>query len=155
MNRNKPNRRDLGQGMVEFAIVFPLLLMLLFGIFEFGRIMFAYSIAISASREAARYGAAMLDTGGGIPQYEDCAGIRAAAKRIGQFSGIADAEITIQYSNETGIYSSVCPPSQEVSSADTISVTINASIIPVTPFGNFPAIPDAASSPYTKQTEAE
>ncbi len=149
MNRNKPNRRDLGQGMVEFAIVFPLLLMLLFGIFEFGRIMFAYSIAISASREAARYGAAMLDTGGGIPQYEDCAGIRAAAKRIGQFSGIADAEIVIQYSNETGIYSTVCPPSQEVSSADTISVTINASIIPVTPFGNFPAIPISSSSSRT------
>ena len=70
-----------GQGMVEFALVFPLLLLLLFGIFELGRIMFTYSATMAASREAARYGAAILDVGGGIPQYEDCAGIRAAAKR--------------------------------------------------------------------------
>jgi len=74
--------RNHGQGMVEFAIVFPLLLLLLFGIFEFGRIMFIYSAAVTASRDAARYGAAILDTGGGIPQYEDCAGIREALTLI-------------------------------------------------------------------------
>jgi len=125
------NRRDSkGQGMVEFAIVFPLLLMLLFGIFEFSRVMFAYSAAVSASREAARYGAAIRDIGGGIHQYEDCSGIREAAKRIGRYAGISDANITIQYSNGSGIYSTECPPSQEVNSADTISVTIDTSITP-------------------------
>lgn len=149
MGSKKKVRGSRGQGMVEFALVFPFLLLLLFGIFEFGRIMFAYSAAIAASREAARYGAAILDTGGGIPQYQDCAGIKAAAKRIGQYSGISDANISIQYSNESGVYSSVCPPTQEVQAADTISITINTSITPVTPIGNFPAIPISSSSSRT------
>ncbi len=138
-----------GQGMVEFALVFPLLLLLLFGIFEVGRIMFAYSATMAASREAARYGAAILDVGGGIPQYEDCAGIRAAAKRIGQYAGIDDANITIQYSNDSGVYSTSCPPSQAVQAADTISVSISTSVTPVTPVGNFNPIPINSSSSRT------
>jgi len=149
VNTKKAERGNHGQGMVEFAIVFPLLLLLLFGIFEFGRIMFVYSATVSASREAARYGAAILDTGGGIPQYKDCAGIREAAKRIGRYAGIKDADITIQYSNASGIYSTSCPPSQEVSAADIISVSINTSVIPVTPVGNFSSIPISSSTSRT------
>jgi len=138
-----------GQGMVEFAIVFPLLLLLLFGIFEFGRIMFVYSSAVTATREAARYGAAILDTGGGIPQYEDCSGIRDAAKRLGRYAGISDSDISIQYSNSSGIYSTSCPPSQEVMAADIISISISTSVVPVTPIGNFSAIPINSSSSRT------
>ncbi len=95
MNKKIGRNYTNGQGMVEFAIVFPLLLLLLFGIFEFGRIMFVYSSAVTATREAARYGAAILDTGGGIPQYEDCSGIRDAAKRLGRYAGISDSDISI------------------------------------------------------------
>ena len=146
LNRQKDS---IGQGMVEFAIVFPLLLMLLFGIFEFSRVMFAYSAAVSASREAVRYGAAIRDIGGGIAQYEDCTGIRDAAKRIGKYAGISDANITIQYSNGSGIYSTACPPTQEVISSDTISVTIDTTITPVTFFGNFSPIPINSSASRT------
>lgn len=149
MYKSKFKRGSRGQGMVEFAIVFPLLLLLLFGIIEFSRIVFAYSAAVSASREAARYGAAVLDTGGGIPQYEDCDGIREAAKRIGRYAGISDADITIQYSNESGIYSSVCPPSQEVTAADIISISINISVTPFAPIGKFPAIPISSNTSRT------
>lgn len=149
MARKNTQCGSRGQGMVEFALVFPLLLLLLFGIFEVGRIMFAYAAAMAASREAARYGAAILDTGGGIPQYEDCAGIKAAAKRIGQFAGIDDANISIQYSNGSGVYSTACPPSQDVQGADTISVSISTSVTPVTPVGNFSAIPINSTSSRT------
>jgi hypothetical protein len=138
-----------GQGMVEFAIVFPLLLLVLFGIIEFGRFMFTHSAAIAASREAARYGSAIQDIGGGIPQFEDCQGIREAAKRIGKFAGIEDGDITIQYSNESGVYSTSCPPGQEVGLTDSISVTVNTSISPLTPFGNFNSIPVSSSSSRT------
>ena len=138
-----------GQGMVEFAIVFPLLIVLIFGIFEFGRLMFTHSAAIAASREAARYGAAIQDIGGGIPQFEDCQGIRDAAKRIGKYAGIDDGDITIQYSDESGVYSTSCPPGQEVGVTDSISVTVNTSITPITPFGNFSSIPITSSSSRT------
>lgn len=149
MDKKRRREYNRGQGIVEFAIVFPLLLLLLFGIFEFSRIMFVYSSVVSASREAARYGAAIFDTGGGIPQYEDCMGIMEAAKRTGRYAGISDADITIQYSNDSGIYSSSCPPYHEVSSADVISISINTSVTPVTPIGNFPAIPISSSSSRT------
>lgn len=146
---NSGRERNNGQGMVEFAIVFPLLVVLLFGIFEFGRVMFTYSAAIAAAREAARYGSAIQDIGGGIPQFEDCQGIREAAKRIGKFAGIEDGDITIQYSNEYGVYSTSCPPEQEVGFTDSISVTVNTSVSPFTPLGNFGSIPISSSSSRT------
>ncbi len=143
------SRQDKGQSMVEFAIVFPLLLILIIGIFELGRAMFVYSITIAASREAARYGSAIQDIGGGIAQYEDCQGIRDAAKRIGKFAGINDGDITIKYSNDSGVFSSSCPPSQEISLADSITVTINTSISPITPMGSFTSFPITSSSTRT------
>ncbi len=149
MEKSVKQRGIRGQGMVEFAMVFPLLLLLLFGIFEFSRIMFTYSAVVAASREAARYGAAILDTGGGISQYEDCAGIKDAALRVGRFAGISDSDISIQYSNSSGIYSTSCPPTQEVSPADTISVTIDTSITPISIIGSFPPIPVNSSTSRT------
>ncbi|MCT4566679.1 MAG: pilus assembly protein [Maledivibacter sp.] len=43
-----------GQAMVEMAIVIPILLIILMGIFEFGRIFNTYIILTNASREGAR-----------------------------------------------------------------------------------------------------
>lgn len=43
-----------GQAMVEMAIVIPILLIVLMGIFEFGRIFNSYLILTNASREGAR-----------------------------------------------------------------------------------------------------
>jgi len=138
-----------GQGMVEFALVFPLLLFLVLGIIEFGRILFNYSAVVSASREAARYGAAIQDIGGGIPQYKDCEGIRDAAKRIGGSVGISDADITIQYSNTGGVYATACPPSQEVRLSDRIAVSVETTISPIVPMFRIPPIPIGSTSNRT------
>jgi hypothetical protein len=143
------SKPEKGQGMVEFAIVFPLLVILIIGIFEIGRVMFYYSVAIAATREAARYGAAIQDTGGGIPQYEDCQGIIDSARRFGKFAGISDSDITIQYSDDSGVYSTSCPPSQELGLTDYISVSVNTSISPITPMGSFDSIPVSSSSSRT------
>lgn len=43
-----------GQSLVEFALVLPLLILLLFGIIDFGRIFHAYLTIDHAGREAAR-----------------------------------------------------------------------------------------------------
>jgi hypothetical protein len=53
-----------GQGIVEFALVRPLLLVLMLGVIEFGRLLFFYSSTFTASREAARYGSAAGNVGG-------------------------------------------------------------------------------------------
>ena len=51
---NRPEAREQGQTLVEFALVLPLLILLLVGIFDFGRAIFAYNTINNAAREAAR-----------------------------------------------------------------------------------------------------
>jgi len=47
-------RRERGQTLVEFALVVPLFVLILAGIFDFGRAIYAYHTLLNASREAAR-----------------------------------------------------------------------------------------------------
>lgn len=49
------NKRHKGQTLVEFALTLPILLMLIFGIVEFGRAFQAWVTLENAAREAARY----------------------------------------------------------------------------------------------------
>src|ERR1700732_2863899 len=61
--RSQPARRPCrrhrrgsrgGQGIVEFAIVAPLLIFVVFGTIDVGRLMYTYNAISSASREGAR-----------------------------------------------------------------------------------------------------
>jgi Flp pilus assembly protein TadG len=135
---------EKAQGMVEFALVLPLLLLLVYGIIEAGRMLFIYSAALTSSREAARYGSAAGDIGGGIAHYADCAGIRAAAKRIGYWAGIQDADITISYDQGpgTGSYAS-CPLAldQAVQLGDRVQVRVVATYRPLIPLVHFSSFP--------------
>lgn len=54
--RNLRGRGSKGVALVEFAIVLPVLLLILFGIMEFGFMIYDKSIVTNASREAARRG---------------------------------------------------------------------------------------------------
>ncbi|MDX1521613.1 MAG: TadE family protein, partial [Anaerolineae bacterium] len=47
--------RGKGQSLVEFALILPVLLMLLLGIIEGGRIIWAYVTVQNAAKNAARY----------------------------------------------------------------------------------------------------
>jgi Flp pilus assembly protein TadG len=54
-----------GAAIAEFALVLPLLAFLLFGMIEFGLVLFNKQVITNASREAARAGIVVdLDTGG-------------------------------------------------------------------------------------------
>lgn len=74
--KRTPNER--GATLVEFAIIVPLLLLLLFGIIEFGRIITEFTTIRTAAREGARF-ATTVETTGGVPNYRNCSGIIAAA----------------------------------------------------------------------------
>ncbi len=93
-------RLENAQTMVEFALVFPFLLLLTYGIIEFGRMIFIYTEVTGAAREGARYGAA-AGTVGTIPQYADCAGIQAATQSKALF--ITFSSISISYDNGPGV----------------------------------------------------
>lgn len=58
MISNRDRRAQHGVAMVEFAIALPLLLLLLLGVAEFGRMLFHYNSVLQASRDASRYAAA-------------------------------------------------------------------------------------------------
>src|SRR5688572_7748911 len=90
-------KKNRAQAMVEFAIALPILLMLLYGILEAGRLLFLYSTIVTASRQAVRYGSATGIGTGGVLRYQDCAGIRAAANRADFLNAFDDNDIHIYH----------------------------------------------------------
>lgn len=64
-------KREEGAAMIEFALVLPLLLMILFGIIEFGLVLFRQEVITNASREGARFGILIGDPRPSTAQIED------------------------------------------------------------------------------------
>jgi len=98
MTKYKLFRSENAQTMVEFALVFPIVLLITYGIMEFGRMLFMYTALTSAAREGARYGLASGVGPNGIVQYADCAGIRKAVRSAAFLISIPnDADIEIKW----------------------------------------------------------
>lgn len=92
-------RSNKGASVVEFALIAPLLFLLLFGVIEFGRIIITYTGVFTAAREGARYGTTVGDNDDGIPRYADCDGIRTAARAKTPLVTLTDGDIQIWYDN--------------------------------------------------------
>jgi Flp pilus assembly protein TadG len=92
--------RERAQAIAEFAIVLPILMMILVGIFEAGRMVFIYAAVNNASREAARYASAfgLNDAPTPVEKYRDCAGIIDRARRSAFFTPLT---VTIAYDHGT------------------------------------------------------
>lgn len=75
-----------GQGLVEFALIFPILMLLLVAIFDVGRLVFAYNDITNAARVGARV--AIVNQASGAAQ---AATINQAAL------GLANADVTVSY----------------------------------------------------------
>jgi len=86
-----------GQGLVEFALILPALLLVVVSIIDFGRLMFTISSVASASRDAARYGASVGADASGVAHYQDCAGIREAIQRLSFF---VELDVLIEYDTD-------------------------------------------------------
>ena len=106
------SKRDRGAVMVEFALVLPLLVMLLVGIIQFG---LAYSAQVSISG-AAREGARALALG------ESALDVEAA---VDGARGVAKV---------TGVDQTACPENATSDSTDYATVTVNATFEFAIPF---------------------
>src|SRR6266498_441456 len=95
-------RGSQAQALVEFSLVIVILLMVIYGILEVGRLIFIYSSVVTSAREAVRYGALVGVNEAGDPFYQDCAGIRNTAKKVGFFLNLQDADLLIQYDTGPG-----------------------------------------------------
>ncbi len=95
----KTKKLGIAQSVLEFALIFPLLLVVVVGTLEIGRLVFIYVSVISASREASRYGTAtgIVGNGNTNPQYSDCQGIKDAARKMSFITPILDENIQIRY----------------------------------------------------------
>lgn len=132
--------KETAQGLVEFALVLPLLLVLIFGVIEFGRLLFVYAAVNTASREAARYGSAAGDNGSGTLRYEDCGGMIAAAQRVGILANITGINISYDSGPGTPVDYASCPPGEIDGGRHRVVVAVSSDyqpIIPLLNIGNF------------------
>ncbi|HEY4666140.1 MAG TPA: TadE/TadG family type IV pilus assembly protein [Anaerolineales bacterium] len=143
-----------GQGMVEFVIILPVLLLLILGIVEFGRLLTAISSVSTASRDAARYAVSVGETSAGTPHYQDCLGIREAAHKVAVF---VDPFILITYDVDGPGGTAPVEYCQVGKTTDPvqvplgtqISVTVTDVFEPLVPIVNLPTIPIASETART------
>jgi hypothetical protein len=101
--KNRRNsKKTIGQSFAEFAMAIPVLLVVTIGLLEVGRLLFIYSSTVTAARQAVRYGMVTGVNESGIPRYQDCLGIRSAAKEVGFIQEIQDSDIDIQFDTGPG-----------------------------------------------------
>jgi Flp pilus assembly protein TadG len=130
--------REHGATIVEFAFLLPILIILIFGIVEFGRLGFAFTEVWSAAREGARYATTVGDANGdGVPNFVDCDGIRDAARDKLAMSSLDDGQILVDYSDAGGTLLANCQGGPDPQAAGTISTGTQ---IKVTTVGTFDAI---------------
>lgn len=136
-------KRETGATLVEFAIMLPLFLLLIFGIVDWSRYMIGQNSINSVARESARYGSAVGDNGSGTPYFADCTGIRDAGYVAAHTISVNRADITVEYDDGAGGSVATCPDGSAVdpaliSSGDRVIVTVSAPFSFVTPLvGDF------------------
>lgn len=94
--------RANGQGLVEFALVFPIVMVLLIAIFDMGRLVFAYNDITNSARTGARV--AIVDQTAGVA--------RTATINQSTSLGLTNADVTITYL--TSDLSGACPVPYEL-----------------------------------------
>lgn len=139
---------EKAQGIVEFALSLPILLILIFGVIEAGRLLFIYSAVTTSSREAVRYGSAIGNVGTELVNYTDCSGIRSAGSRLGFLAGIRESDILIDYDHGPGTETfATCTSTfvihdpvavRRVTQGDRIVVSVSTMYSPIVPLVNFP-----------------
>ncbi|MEJ7765609.1 MAG: TadE/TadG family type IV pilus assembly protein [Acidimicrobiales bacterium] len=82
MSRRRSRRDERGVAMVEMALVLPLVMALLLGIFTGGNAYFRKINLVDAAREGARYGASLKVPVGGIEAWRE-----AVRNRVAELSG--------------------------------------------------------------------
>jgi Flp pilus assembly protein TadG len=81
------HKNGQGQSLVEFALILPILVLVLVGVFDLGRALFALITITNAAREGARYGTLHTD--------ETVDLVQAAAMLEAQGSGITIDSVNV------------------------------------------------------------
>jgi Flp pilus assembly protein TadG len=121
----KPLQPQRGVAMVEFAITLPLLLLLLFAIGEFGRMLYQYNSLLQANRDAVRYLAGKA-WNGGVGAVEITPLLEARTKNVAVYGvpvplagnevvpGLTTASVTVSAVGSDHVQVSISYPFQPV-----------------------------------------
>lgn len=115
-------RRSRGQSLVEFALILPVFILLLVGLFDVGRAVYGYNTVSNASREAARV--AIVD--------QTLATIKAQAVQRSVSLGVTAADVDVAFRNQDLSNTAPCN-SVPVATGCIAEVTVNYSYSPATP----------------------
>jgi Flp pilus assembly protein TadG len=99
MRSRKFLRNEEGAAVVEFALVMPILALIIFGIIDFGRAFYTVNNIISAVREGARYGAILATPTSTTGQQEIRDRVRGASQPFGGDT-LRDEHIEIEFDGE-------------------------------------------------------
>ncbi len=136
--------------MVEFALVLPILMVIIFGLMEMGRLLLAYSSVTTATRQGARYGSTIGDNGSGTPRYLDCDGIKAEALRAGRWGGLTASDITVTYySTSSGTKTCATVTASDIGWGDRVEVQAVMTFSTIVPLVGIPDIDIISSSSRT------
>ncbi|NIP42270.1 MAG: hypothetical protein GWO41_04160 [candidate division Zixibacteria bacterium] len=86
-------RNKKGNAIIEFALVLPILLLVLFGITEFGRAIMVTNVLNTASREGARLAA--------VSDLSDTVSVQTRVQEVLTASNVTPKNITVEYSAAT------------------------------------------------------
>ena len=118
--------------MVEFAVIMPLLLLLIFGVFEFGRLVATQVALNTAAREGARFGTTIGDRNlDDVPNFADCAEILDVSRQRAVMVTLDDADIDIFFDQGEGTaeyadcQGGPAPADDTVATGDRITVVIS------------------------------
>ena len=121
-------RRVYGQALVEFALLSPVLVMMVLGVIDLGRAFYTYEALANAAREGARYCALHAQD-----QYATNPATGTTDRVINEVSG------TVTVTSSQVSTSPACTKAA-TTSGDPVTVTVWATFTPVTPLigGFFP-----------------
>lgn len=114
-------RHRRGQALVEFAVVLPIFVFLLFGLIDIGRLVYVNNAIAQAAREAARWGSVQ----GRSASVTSRATIQSYA--LNSMAAVPDATVTVTCEDVTGTTLTEC------SSVDLLDVQISSQVSLLTP----------------------
>ena len=137
--RRRPGADPCGQSLVEFALVIPIIILLIVGFVEIGRAVFAYNTIANAARQGVRVAAVNQ-----IPDLTDCDptrpvedpiephwSVRGCAIAAGTAIGLTTANVSVSYDAPLSTTLS-CSPTLHVGCIAAVTVTYDYST--TTPF---------------------
>ena len=119
MDSNRTGRQR-GQAIAEFAIVIPLLFLMIVGLFDVGRIVYINNAVAEGAREGARWGAVQGRAG-------TSAGLISVADEVkARMTAVPNPAVTVTCDR-------LITTTIECSTGDIINVQVTSSVTPMTP----------------------